>query len=419
MACVEEIEKKIKGDISGYKRDYLLETISAVATRQRKNDNGEYLPAQIQKSYLKKLIPQGDKYLDGLVNTNIIRRSGQYTPGERSFEYSIEPNFKSPYARLPLTNAKLIRRLQVVYNNKKTKNSKSVRGRSEQVKYLRKLTMTEDVFDAIERHYSYKQTDSYNYALASATKIQNRSFSFSVDKTSQRFHSNITNMPKILIPYLRINGKSLNEADVNNCQPYLTAGLLKHPQRFAEFTLDEDLFMMLNSLVVPDNQDVKTYTSLTTKGEIYEFLRDHAWQRGIPLSNDPEDARSQVKKELFRIMFGLSYVPAEKSGNRIQREMTLLFKEKFPTVWNLFSQIKGDYHIYNRFAILLQRVESHIILDIVAKEIENQKLGPFLTKHDSVFLVDNVEAVEEILTNSFQNFTGFSPKISINRHKEV
>lgn len=271
------------------------------------------------------------------------------------------------------------------------------------------LTIDPNVFDFIEKHFGDKNLDSYNYAIASATRIRNKDFTYSIDNTSFRFHSNITNMPKFIAPFLRVGGHPLFEIDIKNSQPFLSAGLLLHPGRYAKLARNKKLTSLLQSLNIPDSADIKHYISLATSGLIYEYLRNRAWETGINISTNPVEARQQVKKELFRIMFGLSYLPSKD----IKREMTLLFKHEFPTVWDIFSQIKGSYHEYNRFAILLQRVESHLMLDLVAKEIMRRNFGVFLTKHDSVYLTDNVQAVTSIVRGVFEKFTGLIPEIKI------
>lgn len=119
-----EIENSIKLDIPNYTRDCLLETINTIATRQRKNDNDEYIPAQIQVKYLKELVPQGDKYLNGLIQNGLVKRSGYYEPGAKSFEYFFSPDYHSKFIRVELKNPKLVRRVRSFYSKKKQKKDK-------------------------------------------------------------------------------------------------------------------------------------------------------------------------------------------------------------------------------------------------------------------------------------------------------
>ena len=72
------IESLISGEIKGYCRDYLKEVISIVACHVRRDEEA----TPLKKAYIKKLVPQGDKYLNALIDLGIIERSGYYTPGQ-------------------------------------------------------------------------------------------------------------------------------------------------------------------------------------------------------------------------------------------------------------------------------------------------------------------------------------------------
>ena len=70
-------------DIQGYDRDNLKEVISLVAIHVRKDNEA----APLKMNYIKRLIPQGDKYLAALIDLGVIERSGYYTPGQAAFRY--------------------------------------------------------------------------------------------------------------------------------------------------------------------------------------------------------------------------------------------------------------------------------------------------------------------------------------------
>ena len=85
---------------------------------------------------------------------------------------------------------------------------------------------------------------------------------------------------------------------------------------------------------------------------------------------------------------------------------------------------KGDkFNKFKRFAILLQRIESHLMLDIILKRIYRELPGVIaITTHDSIItgiLTNEVNAVKGIIEEELSHFVGFSPKIKIeNREKE-
>ena len=135
-----EIEELLKPEIKGFSPDYMKEVISIVSCHVRKEDRS----APLLMEYIKKMVPQGDKYLSGLNDLGIIERSGQYIPGSISYKYNFASDYQSKYLSFVLDNAKLIRRIEKVYNDLKKQVNRSVRNHSEQIQFLNELTIDPD-----------------------------------------------------------------------------------------------------------------------------------------------------------------------------------------------------------------------------------------------------------------------------------
>ncbi len=409
---IQVIETTIQPRISGYQRDNLYELISIVAFQIRKN--GEAAP--LMYNYLRKLVPQGEKYLKALIELDIIKRSGNAIPGKTSYQYRFSDQYDSRYVSIELTNQKLIRRIELARNELQKVSAKTTRGRSDQIKYLKKLKIDGSYINILNHNY-IKDTNKYNSILASATKIQNGDIFYTVDDTAGRFHSNITNMSKDLRPYLRINGQKLVNIDVKNCQPYLSVILLTDPGKVSCLTDNREFCYLLTSMKVTITQDVKNYISLVASGQIYEYLMEKFSSAGLELS------RSETKKQVLRILFARNRTPKNET-NRFTRQ---IFIKNFPTVHKIFSQIRGKekgekFSNFKRFAILLQRIEAKLMLDVVVKRIYKELPGVIaLTIHDSImtgFLTNDVKAVREIIEEVLTEFVGLRPVIKVEREKE-
>lgn len=148
--------------------------------------------------------------------------------------------------------------------------------------------------------------------------------------------------------------------------------------------------------------DVKKYIDLVTSGSFYEFIQAHF----EPLYPTRFDTRAKVKKEVLRIFFSdpnvhslLFYKPAQT------------FKELFPTVYELFKLIQQSGKNY--LPIILQRIESYLMLDVVCKSIS--KLHPeipLFTIHDNIITTKgNEDIVEDILLKEIENWLGYKPSI--------
>ncbi|MCK9282317.1 MAG: hypothetical protein M0P71_17005 [Melioribacteraceae bacterium] len=430
------IEDLMRPGIKGFSIDNLKEVISIVACHVR----NEVEPAQLQMKYIKKLVPQGDKYLLGLIHLGIIQRSGIASEKQKiSYLYNFSPEYQSKYKSIPLNNAKLILRIEKAHETfRKKESAKSIRGHSEQTKYLKQLTITDGFNEFIESTYS-AETDQYNSVLGSATRIINKDISYSVDTTSGRFHSNITNMAKGLRPFLRINGEPLVNIDIKNSQPYLSTILLTDPGKVSWMTKNPAFAMLLQTLNVSLSQDVKIYISLVISGQLYEYLMSEFSKEGLHLT------RIETKRQVLRILFARNRMPrnpindtevfiyklTEKEKRKREefirdypkiKKTRQIFIKLFPKVHRIFSKVRGHekgdkFQNFKRFAILLQRIESYLMLDVILKRIYKELPGTIaVTVHDSIMtgiLTNNVEAVHKIITEELTFFVGFAPKIEI------
>lgn len=401
------IDSLIGSEIAGYCRDYLKELISIVACHVRKDEEA----APLKVAYIKKLVPQGDKYLNALIDLGIIERTGYYTPGQVAYRYNFTRDYDSKYTSSLLTNAKLIRRIEGVFADMRKDAARSVRGRSEQVRFLKQLTIAPEFMTFINENYT-SDDEAYNRVLASATRIMNGDIFYTVDSTSGRFHSNVTNCPKGFRPYLRVNGEPLINIDVKNCQPYLSTIILTNPGKASAYAENPAFAMVLQTLKVSHSEDVKKYISLVINGTFYEYLMSEFASEGLHLD------RSETKRQVLRILFARNRNPKDVT-NRRAREV---FKLRFPTVHRIFSKVRGNergdkFTSFKRFAILLQRMESYIMLDVVLKRIYRELPDVVaITIHDSIMtgvMTNNVEAVKTILIEEMTNFVGFRPNVNL------
>lgn len=406
---LEVIDDLLKPDIKGYSIDNLKEIISIIACHIQKS-NGT---APLKMEYIKKLVPQGDRYLKGLMEIGIVQRSGYAIKGQSAFKYCFTPEYHSKYVSLPLDNAKLKRRIELRKVGFRKEASLSIRTHVDQVKYLKKLTIVDEYEEFLKANYSLG-TDQYNAIEASAKRIKNGDIFWTVDCTSGRFHSNVTNIAKGLRSYLRIKGEPLVNIDIKNSQPYLSTILLTDPGKVAWMTKNPAFALLLQSLKVSSNHDVKKYIEFVISGTLYEYLMQEFAKEGLPLT------RNETKQQVLRILFARNRTPKDEINNQCRE----IFKDRFPTVHRIFSKVRGSekgdrFSNYKRFAILLQRIESYLILDVILKRIYRELPGTIaITVHDSIMtgvLTNNVKAVTKIIIEELTFFVGHRPQINLER----
>jgi hypothetical protein len=408
----EVVVNILRSEIKGFSTDNLKEVISIIACHIQKNKES----APLKMVYLKKLVPQADKYMKGLIDLGIVLRTGNYIPGEVSYKYKFSPEYDSRYITVSLENAKLIRRIKKTHEDTE-KTMQTIHGRSDQIKFLKKLTIDDNWMSFINAYLLY-DTNEYDKNLQSAIRIMNGDIFYSVDRTSGRFHSNITNMAKGLRQFLRINGEPLVNIDIKNSQPYLSTLILTNPGKVAGMTKNHAFALLLQSLKVPKSKDVTKYINLVVSGQLYEFLMAEFDKKGLRLTRD------ETKKQVLRILFDRNRLPE----NELNRKCKTIFRQLFPNVNKVFNKVRGykrggKFISYKRFAILLQTIESYLILEVILKRIYRELPGIIaVTIHDSIMtgaITNQADAIHKIMMDELTSFVGFAPKISLEGNIKV
>lgn len=407
------IANTISPKIKGYSDDNLKEVLSIISWNIRKDGK----PSPIHLGYLKQQVPQGDKYLNGLREVGVILRSGRYVKGVKCYKYNFAPEYQSKYHSIHLRNTRLVHRIERIRAKRLKASEKQIAGHSDQIKNLRSLTITDGYLEFINVNYS-ADTHKFNLAQSAATRIMNGDVTFKIDTTAGRFHSNLTNMPRGLRKYLRINGEQLVEIDIRNCQPFLSILLLTNPSKVSGMTKNPELSELLLRLKVQQTPDVKQFIDLVVSGQFYEFLTNEFILAGITLPEDPKERRDAVKKQVLRILFAKNKLPK----NETNRKARQVFINRFPKVHSIFSKVRGNdrgskIKKYPRFAILLQRIEAYLILDVIIKRIYADLPGTIaVTIHDSILTGETTNRVNQILkimSDELFNYVGYAPQIKV------
>jgi hypothetical protein len=387
----EKLEPRIKDiekhppRIPGFRQSFLLQIIYWICTK--KEENGY---SYLNMKYLRKQIPQAEQYVKYLLDVNLIERTKGYIPGERSYGYRIATEFESRYVFKTVTDQKLIRRI-------KETPKKFARGFSIQNKYIKDFTLDPQAVKFAESNYS---GECYNSALVAINMVNNGEKYSLIDDAGGRFYSNLTNMPKDLRPFVMVNNRRLRaNVDIKNSQPYFTTMLLTKPAELVRFAKSKDFAMVLKSLNISNNEDVKHYINLVTEGRFYEFLMPYFEAKGLPCT------RSEVKKAVMIILF-------DQNRDRISRAKRI-FINLFPTVHKIFSIVRGDGG-GERFPILLQAIEAQIVLRVILPRLNNEFPNIIaFTVHDSLLVTDNPEVVQRVMIAELTKFTGYSPILKI------
>ena len=396
--------------ITGFSIERMQYIVSTIVKHPQDKHPGAY--SLLNMRYLENIVPGASKYIQYLKKCGIIEYKN-YMAGRNSRLYRLCKQHDGPTVFRTVTDNRFNRRIVENYNRMKLRNSKKYPMLNSYV-YAVSIDYAE-AMHTIDEHYNLtyqedpmKAEAHRTYSLAEVDKINAKSIYIRVNATNGRYDTNFTRLPSELVPHLKIDGLPLTEIDIRNSQPFFAVALF-NPSPEVEAVMNDylgsRLTMYIKSMQLSQFEDVKLYTSLVTSGTFYEFMLDKFKLNGIEYPD-----RAAAKEAVFTIYFGKNSAVNYSSAVK-------LFRSLFPNVYRLFEAIKEKEH--NRLAILLQRIESHIILDIAAQRVLSELPDvKFITKHDSILpaglmVTDNVAEVSRILIEVVTEVVGAKPLLSI------
>ena len=175
-------------------------------------------------------------------------------------------------------------------------------------------------------------------------------------------------------------------------------------------------------------QDLYLYIELVIEGRLYEYLHT-LLKRELRLGD--RYTKKKCKKEFFALLFDdtRKYDKNKelKKGERRFKKRVDVFRNHFPLVYDLFDRVKyGELNIsrkvktkksYARLAVLLQSIESELIIEVVCKRISRERSElPLFTIHDHVATVEgNEKYVKRILEEELKKMFGFIPRLKMEK----
>ena len=251
-----------------------------------------------------------------------------------------------------------------------------------------------------------------------------------VSDRNHRLNSSVTNLPKLLRPFLLCNGAPMECVDVSSSQPYILSSVMNVKffndcnNGYNLSTIYPELYKILvdkikdSSITYSDNNDTLYYSSNTgyttstystsvsnsssfmwcnlfttseldsihryTQSPFYLDFYTHVLDRYYTYTNTPlraakTDDREKLKNTMMYVLF------EDKMNHRNNNEQIKIFQTVFPGVERWINQIHKMIG-KQRFSYLLQRAESYLLLNVICREFKEQnQSAPLITIHDGVF----------------------------------
>ena len=391
---------------------------------------------------LKMRIDNYNQYLKYLVWTEILETDNLIIPRKKSRGYKFTNKYQTKVKEVEYKDYAFENNLR----NRKPYGKKSLKGPNYLNKfYNNKLEIDEKAFEVNEEMYKLKLNNKKlldyniktkkskdplkqrNSGYKSIMKIKNGENNNSRDKTSKRYHSNLSRLPSILRNFITYDGKKLISIDLVNSQPYISNRILDY-----EFWIDEKmkkgdkinyefiknlyrnynkkitinsnlLYIMLRTIAESiDSKGIERYIKLVVDGKFYEYIEKESNKLGEKI-----EGRKAIKQMVFFMLF---------SSNGQHSEGKTMFKKIFPEVYKVFAEIKkGDNEEYKFLSILLQRIESYLFIDVICKRIAIEyPEALIITIHDSVATTYEYESIiSDIISEELELSTGYKPQLKV------
>lgn len=430
--------------IEQFKRDYLLYIphllISIPATNKGMELKDGYVP--IKASMLQSTIRNYKSYLTYLIQAGVIESDRRYKPGAKCIGYKFTAPYSGRAHFVGLNDPKIARKLfkpkPTTYTMRKEYGHLlQWFGQSLQIRYDLALDFIKDDLERKLQNPGLRDRDhrtggfkdpwrQYNSALLNIEKIAAGTFNTLVDNKGFRFHSALTNLRSELRNCLVYNGLGMVSIDICNSQPYLITLLLSSSFWMKEdftdtlhsdslhlscnkvFTYDyvSSFIMLVKKFEMQTESDFQAYKKLVRNGEFYKHMQTLIQNElGINYGD-----KKEVKAAMFQVLFTDNQYIGQKDA-RPKR----IFQKLFPSVYKLLSMIKKKDK--RNLPILLQQIESHLILKVIIKRIARERpFIPLFTIHDSIVTTTGNEGyVREIIIQEMKKAVGFGPRLRVER----
>lgn len=423
--------------------------------RQRMKDNPNYAPGidrtsrycPVEADTILKVIAGNGyrKIINRMLELRIIEIKRNEESGRESFApnkwtklYRIHPRLwnKSPegksYRREFITHPDVIRAVRRYYNRSWDRQLKQVQSQggvyADIVRYSEQFAI--DV-RRLEKDIQAQGLPETENLLERAQQVEDKLLRHCHrDEYGYRLHTHLGNMPKELRRYLVLRNAPETDLvllDVKSSQPYFIS-LLFHKPELLNLVPE---FLPIKHLL-EDNRNVesiKTFYQDCCNGAFYQKCFVLLGDGKQTVQEFTEEEKGILKKKLFQHIFygsaGNYHKDEEKKEERLWVETR--FRTLYPTVHDNLVKLKRvrkaqlpflhEYYrsrnkatkMYSLPNCLAQRLESKILLDIIAATLF--RLGiPVFTIHDAFILESaHLETLEQIFEQVFRDQLGVKP----------
>jgi hypothetical protein len=399
-----------------WKKIYFYYLIYYVSEQQIKQKNKEY--CSLDSAYLKNVtVSNVHRYIKYLKDVQVFISDGHFTQGKKSYYYKINESFLvGDYCKIEINPAdKLFSKIHQQITNQKAHVSRL----KPHLKEMRKELMNIKIDHVNAFKWISENTTDGKKKFSHITSIEKlkdkRLRYFNRNKTNNRLDTNLTNLKSELKQFIIGDYTSI---DLCNSQPFLLSTLLNNiinnnSSYCCYLYMDKlketfGIKRIESVLKLNQNQEkcnlvnLSSYSNSVINGTLYDdFIIEYNG--------------NLTRKEVKNIMFGVLFSGNVKPNSFIvpYAKEKKVFASVYPFIYDCIFNLKHNDKENNLLPIYLQKLESYLFIDCIAKELVNNNIVP-LTIHDSVIVANkDVETTLCIIKSIFNKELGVIPSFSI------
>lgn len=286
-------------------------------------------------------------------------------------------------------------------------------------------TISMDILETFEKKRGLKTPSTISllnyigYLIIKVQDIINKNYHQGISLSNNRFNSVLTSLPKTLRNYLLINGEQIVDVDIVTSQPYLLSCILNdrfeneeelgfniqslYPTLKSYFEISNHLVQVVGvnnhklfgcNFYEDEIPSIDEFCSLDFTQDFYQMVVEYGLQYNIQLT------REQVKKSIMNFVFN------DTTKHRDNSLVTRMLEYRFKGLMSFFEGFHSKYSS-GRLGLLLQRVESHLMLsNVVPNILEFNDNIPVYTIHDCVLTTTEYQQdVRRIMKETIYSIT--------------
>jgi hypothetical protein len=274
-----------------------------------------------------------------------------------------------------------------------------------------------------------------------------------VSDKNHRLNSSITNLPKLLRPFLLCNNEPFECVDISSSQPYILSSVIKssfffndkherynlktiYPELYNELvgngsieismnysnnngiqyytshtgyttnsssnnTNNSSSFMWCNFFTTTELDSINRYIQSPFYLDFYKNVLDRYYIYTNTQRSTKTDDRDKLKGSMMYVLFD------DNQNHRNNNHHIQIFQTVYPGVDRWINQVHKLIG-KQRFSYLLQRAESYLLLNVICREFNEQNpTAPLLTIHDGVFTTSkHVQKLKGLVLKRLNELTG-------------